>query len=205
MTSETGYHYLRTTSDHTLVQQVVPCNQLTEVLPFTIRLPSWIWSYPSTWRANAKRGSKYFYLLSSEAYQKGDNYAKRLLTAQAEHGLVDAEIASLTSNLIGGGVDTTSSTIITFLLAMCVFPEAQEKAQAELDQVIGREQSPSIDDRASLPYINALVSEVLRWRTVTILGGIPHAPIQEDEYRGYSIPKGTGVSLDATAAIYNIC
>jgi cytochrome P450 len=175
------------------VDLVVPCNQITEVLPSVIRLPSWIWSYPSVCKAQARRAGRFFYLLSSEAVNRGENYAQRLLAAQADHGLSNEEIASLTSNLIGGGVDTTSSTIITFILAMCVFPEAQRKAHEELDGVIGLDRSPSIDDRESLPYVNAVVSEALRWRTVTILGGIPHAPIHDDEYRGYHIPKGTGI------------
>ena len=93
-----------------------------------------------------------------------------------------------------GGVDTTSSSIISFILAMCVFPEAQRRGQQELDQLLGgSNRSAVLADQSSLPYINAIVSETLRWRTVTILGGIPHAPIQDDEYRDYHIPKGTGI------------
>lgn len=174
------------------VDLVVPCNQITEVIPALIRLPKILWSYPSVMRAAAKIGKQYFFDLSQEAVARGDNYAKRLLTAKDQQDLSEAEIASLTSNLIGGGVDTTSSSIISFILAMCVFVEVQKKGQAEIDKVLGG-RCPTIDDQDSLPYINAVVSEVLRWRTVTILGGIPHAPIQDDMYNNYHIPKGTGI------------
>jgi len=44
-----------------------------------------------------------------------------------------------------------------------------------------------------LVYCKALVKEVLRWRSVAILGGLPHAPTKDDVYRGYFIPEGTRV------------
>ncbi len=49
-----------------------------------------------------------------------------------------------------------------FLLAMVQFPEAQAKAQAEIDMVLGRGHLPTFDDMESLPYVTALVREVLR-------------------------------------------
>ena len=53
------------------------------------------------------------------------------------------------------------SAIHTFLLAMVCFPEVQMKAQAELDQVIsGR--LPDFEDMEELPYLSAVVKEVLR-------------------------------------------
>jgi cytochrome P450 len=123
-----------------------------------------------------------------------DNYSKRLFTDREKSDLTEYEIATLTSNLIGGGVDTTSGTIISFILAMCVFPDVLAKAHMELDAVVGQDRVPDWSDENDLPYVKALVNEVLRWRTVTILGGIPHAPIQDDEYRGYHIPKGTPIT-----------
>ena len=53
------------------------------------------------------------------------------------------------------------SAIHTFFLAMVCFPEVQIKAQAELDRVvIGR--LPEFDDIEELPYLSAIVKEVLR-------------------------------------------
>jgi cytochrome P450 len=57
-----------------------------------------------------------------------------------------------------------------FILAMTVFPEKQRLAQEEIDRVIGRDRLPTLRDRDSLPYTNALVKEVFRWRTVAPLG-----------------------------------
>lgn len=53
-----------------------------------------------------------------------------------------------------------------FLLAMLVHPEVMHRAQVELDQVVGANRLPSLSDQICLPYISAIVKEVLRWRPV---------------------------------------
>lgn len=58
----------------------------------------------------------------------------------------------------------------SFFLAMVLYPGVQAKAQAELDSVIGSGRLPDYNDRPSLPYINAIVKEVLRWNPVAPLG-----------------------------------
>lgn len=51
---------------------------------------------------------------------------------------------------------------------MLLYPEAQRTAQAELDSVIGTDRLPDFTDE--LPYVTALIKEVLRWRPVAPLG-----------------------------------
>ena len=53
---------------------------------------------------------------------------------------------------------------------MTMYPEAQRKAQEEIDAVVGTHRLPNIDDRDSLPYIDSLLKEVLRWGPATPLG-----------------------------------
>jgi len=105
------------------------------------------------------------------------------------------EIAGLTGNLIGGGVDTTTSTMLSFILAAVAFPEAIKPAQEEIDKHVGWDRSPDWGDEGNLVYCKALIREVLRWRSVAILGGLPHAPTKDDMYRGYLIPKGTSIMV----------
>lgn len=71
-----------------------------------------------------------------------------------------------------------------------MYPQVQQKAHQELDTVIGRERLPDIEDKDSLPYINAICKEVMRWRPVLPLG-FPHRLIKEDEYKGMRIPKNS--------------
>lgn len=72
---------------------------------------------------------------------------------------------------------------------MCLNPSVQDKAQEELDRVVGKDRLPGFDDRDNLPYIEAIWKETLRWNTVAPLS-IPHAAQQDDEIQGYHIPKG---------------
>lgn len=176
------------------VDYIIPGLYIMEAIPALIKLPSWLYSLPSQLRLGAAIGARYFYLLSKEGSEApSKNFAKKLISTQQEDGLTDVEVASLTSNLIGGGVDTTSSTMISCILAMCCFPDVQRKAQAELDEVVGQDRSPDWSDIDSgrFPYLTALVKEVLRWRTVTVLAGIPHANTVDFQYQGYHFPAGT--------------
>ena len=54
------------------------------------------------------------------------------------------------------------STLASLVLAIVTHPEVQVKAQKELDSVIGRDRLPDFSDRESLPYINAILKELLR-------------------------------------------
>lgn len=53
---------------------------------------------------------------------------------------------------------------------MVLHPEVMHKAQAEIDSVIGRERLPGFADKERLPYVSAIVKEILRWRPVAPLG-----------------------------------
>ncbi|KDQ63647.1 hypothetical protein JAAARDRAFT_29676 [Jaapia argillacea MUCL 33604] len=90
------------------------------------------------------------------------------------------------------GADTTVSAIQSFFLAMSTHPEIQRKAQEEIDRVIGTDRLPLFSDKESLPYVDSIVWECLRWNPVTPLG-ISHAVTADDEYDGYYIPRGTTV------------
>jgi cytochrome P450 len=73
---------------------------------------------------------------------------------------------------------------------MVAYPEVQKRAQAELDSVVGRSRVPTFSDSPHLPYIQAIVKEVLRWRPALPLG-LPHTSTEDDWYDGMFIPKGT--------------
>lgn len=53
---------------------------------------------------------------------------------------------------------------------MVLYPDAFQKAQAELDRVVGQDRLPEFSDKEALPYVCAIVQEVLRWNPVTPLG-----------------------------------
>ncbi|KAJ4176540.1 hypothetical protein NW755_014354 [Fusarium falciforme] len=178
------------------VDFVIPGMFIMESLPWLLKLPRALYPDASNLVENARRISNFFTSLTREASQSSTNgmlFSDLLLKESKTADLSDAEMSFLAGNLIGGGVDTTASTTLTFIFAMCAFPEVQKMAHACIEQAVGG-RLPDWEDEPSLAYIRACVEETLRWRTVTILGGIPHAPIQDDVYRGYLIPRGTWIT-----------
>lgn len=92
-------------------------------------------------------------------------------------------------SLFSGGADTTVSAIYSFFLAMTLSPDIQKKAQVEIDAVVGPDRLPSFADRTSLPYIEAICKEILRWNVV--LPCADHSVTEDDIHDGYNIPKGS--------------
>ncbi|PIA89106.1 Cytochrome P450 2E1 [Cercospora beticola] len=176
-----------------VVNAVIPGQSIMEVIPAITQLPVFLNPLPRLIRYLAHRQTRWFFALTTEAKNKADvaKFSAKVYEEYTAGRITWKEAGNLTANLIGGGVDTTSSSMISMILAMCCFPRAQQKAYEEIERVVGPDRLPDWDDE--LPYVDALVEEVLRWRTVTILGGIPHAPIQDDEYQGYVFPKDTWI------------
>ncbi|KAI0294623.1 cytochrome P450 [Multifurca ochricompacta] len=87
------------------------------------------------------------------------------------------------------GFETTSTTLMWWTFAMVAFPQVQRRAQAELDAVVGRSRLPTFADAPHLPYVRAVIREVLRWRP-PIPSGVPHSATEDDWYEGMFIPKG---------------
>ncbi|KAK5138478.1 hypothetical protein LTR08_000064 [Meristemomyces frigidus] len=179
---------------------------LFETFPFLARLPPRLFPMMFQGLGRRRRGQEFFYALAEEAHNKDPDqpcYANQLFEEKSKYGLRQNEISSLAGNLFGAGSDTSSSTLITFVLACCAFPEVLPKAWEELDRVVGHNRSPSWEDESELVYVKAFTKEVLRWRSVAIIGGQPHAPVSDDEWNGYSIPKDTWVQGNVWAIHHN--
>jgi cytochrome P450 len=117
---------------------------LMEAIPVMIRFPSFLYSLPKKLRIGSAIGARYFYMLTEEGARSAfDCFAKTMTKAQKQQKMTDVEVAGLMANLIGGGVDTTSSTMLSCILAMACFPDVQAKAQIEIDDIVGQDRSPT--------------------------------------------------------------
>ncbi|KAF4571534.1 hypothetical protein EYR36_008874 [Pleurotus pulmonarius] len=65
--------------------------------------------------------------------------------------------------LYGAGAETTFSVVLTLILALTLYPEKQVRAHAEIDAIVGTGRLPTLDDKGSLPYVEALIKESIRW------------------------------------------
>ncbi|KAF5355230.1 hypothetical protein D9758_005996 [Tetrapyrgos nigripes] len=114
----------------------------------------------------------------------------------------EARIKYVAASIYSAGADTTGSSLNTVLLTLATHPEAQKKAQAELDRVIGRSRLPDYADQENLPYTTALFQELMRWRIASPMG-TTRQTTEDDVYENYFIPKGSIVQLNAWAMLHD--
>ncbi|THV02577.1 cytochrome P450 [Dendrothele bispora CBS 962.96] len=175
---------------------------LVEVFPILKYVPSWM----AKWKRDAMRyyqeDTKFFEELLSypqKALDDGDPtpcFSTTWIQNADKNGLNPKEIAWLSGQMFGAGVETTSATLCGFMVAMVMFPDVLRKAQEEVDRVVGRGRVPSFEDSKKMPFVRAMVREALRWWPPGPIG-VPHRVTQDDVYEGYTIPKGSTI-------IYNV-
>ncbi|CCO33931.1 O-methylsterigmatocystin oxidoreductase Short=OMST oxidoreductase [Rhizoctonia solani AG-1 IB] len=180
-------------------------NFLVNVFPTLTYVPDW---FPGTgwkstarkWREHKKYAVDAPYEWAKKQVESGEfepSILSRLLQdQQVEQGLStmdqENELKELAYIIFAAGTDTSATGLMNFVAAMVANPEAQAKAQAEVDSVLGNaSRLPTISDETQMPYVRNLIHEVLRWHPVAPTGGAPHACYQDDVYRGYDIQKGT--------------
>ncbi|KAL2847563.1 cytochrome P450 [Aspergillus pseudoustus] len=108
---------------------------------------------------------------------------------------------NLVGEVVEGAADTTAAQILTLILAFAKYPQVQEKARREVDKVCDAGHVPAFSDFKSIPYINQIVKEGMRWRPVAVTG-LPHRVREDDWYEGMFIPKDSTLFV-ATWAIHH--
>jgi cytochrome P450 len=181
-------------------QAAVPGKWLVDVMPWLEFLPEWL---PGVqFKKTARLWEKTTLAMADTPYSyvrqrmtlglNQPSYVSKMVEQHDSNPSPDEEhvIKWTAATLYGAGADTTVSTINSLFLAMSVYPEVQKKAHEEIDRVVGDSRLPTFDDRKNLPYVDAILQEILRWLPVAPLG-IPHAADEEAEFQGYRIPKGS--------------
>ncbi|XP_067874980.1 cytochrome P450 2C3-like [Heterodontus francisci] len=97
-----------------------------------------------------------------------------------------------TMNLFLAGTESTSTTLQWAIQILVKYPQIQEKIHGEIDEVLGSYRRPTMEDRAKMPYTDAVIHEIQRYIDITPMN-LPHMMTRDTEFRGYLIPKGTCV------------
>ncbi|XP_050734557.1 cytochrome P450 2L1-like isoform X1 [Eriocheir sinensis] len=103
------------------------------------------------------------------------------------------DLAILMMDLFFAGNETTTTTITWLFYYLANHPRVQHKLQAEIDSVLTDGRLATLEDKPRLPYTDAVIHEVLRMSSLTLLS-LPHMASRDTTLGGYTIPKGAVVS-----------
>ncbi|KAM6965445.1 steroid 17-alpha-hydroxylase/17,20 lyase [Aplochiton taeniatus] len=98
-------------------------------------------------------------------------------------------------DIFGAGVETTTTVLKWAIAYLIHHPQVQQQIQEELDSKVGAGRTPQLSDRASLPYLEATIREVLRIRPVSPLL-IPHVAMTDTSIGQFSVKKGSRVIIN---------
>ncbi|KAG6886565.1 hypothetical protein C0992_003370 [Termitomyces sp. T32_za158] len=167
-----------------LVRAALPGAHFVEFFPWMRYLPTWVAKWKKDALDSFRKDSTLFegmYEDVKHRLSEGDkrpSFCSSLINGAEKYGLTNQESAWLATNIFAGGAESTSATMAWFITAMAAYPEVQKRAQGELDAIVGRSHMPVSSDFPNLPYIRAIVKEVLRWHPVGPIGKSLHAICQ---------------------------
>lgn len=118
-------------------------------------------------------------------------YRQFLENRQDLHDISDIELAASFSGILSGGTRTLYIGLLTVSFLMLLYPEWQRKFQEHIDEIVGTDRMPTMDDIPKLHLIRALVKEGIRYHSLVADVGVPHKLAQDDEYEGFFFEKGT--------------
>ncbi|XP_032680722.1 exonuclease 1 [Odontomachus brunneus] len=96
------------------------------------------------------------------------------------------------------GTNNTTSTLDFLFFHMVKHQDVQEKLHKEIDNVIGSERLPRLEDRINMPFTEAVLTECQRMWVVTPIIG-PRRVLADTTLGGYTIRKNTIVLMDIFA------
>jgi len=110
----------------------------------------------------------------------------------------DREIRDQVMTLMFAGHDTSTSTLTFMLHELARHPEVTRRLHQEQDQVLNGESPTALQLEKEMPYLEAVLDEVLRLYPPAWIG--PRRAIREYEFGGYTVPRGAYVNYCSWAS-----
>ncbi|XP_024387828.1 cytochrome P450 76C2 isoform X1 [Physcomitrium patens] len=123
-----------------------------------------------------------------------------LMETPFENGtnLPDQDLLKLLQELLNAGTETSSNTSEWAMAELIRRPELIERAQTEMDSVIGSKRLVEESDIQQLPFLQAVMKENFRLHPPAPLL-LPHESREPTELLGYHFPAGTELLVNAFA------
>ncbi|KAG0167985.1 hypothetical protein DFQ28_004011 [Apophysomyces sp. BC1034] len=115
-----------------------------------------------------------------------------IIKNEEKENLTPIELENIAATIMIAATDTTAITLQNLFIILLNHPDVQQKAQAELDAVIGLDKLPTEQDLIRLPYIQAIITETMRFRPPIFLN-LPRSTRERQIYKGYEIPANVGI------------
>uniref|UniRef100_A0A7N0V428 Cytochrome P450 n=1 Tax=Kalanchoe fedtschenkoi TaxID=63787 RepID=A0A7N0V428_KALFE len=108
------------------------------------------------------------------------------------------QIKGVLMNVFVGGSETSASSLVWGMALLAMNPPILKKATDEIRSAYGHKEYIDEEDTSKLPYLKAVVKEIMRMYTATPLL-IPRETIDKSIVGGYEIPAKTLVYVNAWA------
>jgi cytochrome P450 len=119
------------------------------------------------------------------------------ISVQEELGLKKENVVQLVLESFLAGAESSATTITWVLMYLSSYPDVNYKVQKELEHVVGSSGSPKNEHLEKLAYLDCVIREVLRIRTVLPIG-FPRKALGDIKLKsGYVIPEGTVIMTNS--------
>ncbi|XP_055337267.1 cytochrome P450 2J5-like [Paramacrobiotus metropolitanus] len=122
------------------------------------------------------------------------DYIDAFLALQQKNSptFTDGQLIADLTDLFAASIETTATYLRWAILFVIAYPGVQRKIQAEIDDAVGRSKQIVYADRTRLPFTEATLLEVFRFSNFGPFL-LPHRALEDAQFEGYEIPKGTTV------------
>ncbi|KAF8688683.1 Cytochrome P450, partial [Rhizoctonia solani] len=172
----------------------------------------WLWYLPDFmmmhWKSRAKEVGeimdKIYGDLAEIGRERGvsglntNTLAHKLQVSEDSSGLTRRQQAYTCGVVLEGGSDIVAGAICTCILALIQNTIYQKRGREEIDGLYDEETLPRWEEEQQMPFVRAMVKEVLRWRP-PIPAGVPHRLEQDDFYKNYYLPKNSTIICNSWA------
>lgn len=183
--------------------QTVGAGSLVDVMP-------WLQSFPNPVRSlyeNFKSlNEEFFNFVKDKVGQRRETFDPDITRDMSDaiinvidygkdSGLGKEFAESTMTDLIGAGQDTVSTAMQWILLLLVKYPDIQAKLHTVIDKAVGPDRLPTIEDRHSMPLLEAFIYEMMRF-TSFVPVTIPHSTTADVTIEDLHIPKDTVVFVN---------
>ncbi|KAL3889834.1 hypothetical protein ACJMK2_002161, partial [Sinanodonta woodiana] len=112
------------------------------------------------------------------------------------------QLAKTVLTLFGAGAETTTTTIVWAILYLASKQDIQVRVFREINEIVGTDRLPSLQDKLKLVYTEAFIMEILRACNIVPVS-MPHTCSVDLQIQGFDIPKGTTLLPDIDSVLFD--